>query len=579
MNPLITLDGVRYRYPQDGSAARLALANVSLAFEEGEFIAILGANGSGKTTLARHLNGLLIPLQGSVRVGGLDTRERVNLGAIRQRVGMVFQHPEDQIVSATVAEDVAFGPENLGLPSAEIHRRVDEAIQAVGLEAHRDRPPHLLSAGQVQRLALAGVLAMRPRCVIFDEATTMLDPAGRRMALELMASLRAEGMVVIFVTHNMQEAALAGRCVVLNQGRVVFDGSPRALFSRPELAEWGLELPPAAQLAVALSQVLPGVESRALTIQELLDSLPLRQPACTPPPAVARRRVGTNEEAVISVEGLAHTYLAGTPLAHEALVGVDLRVTGGRAHGLVGVTGSGKSTLLQHLNGLLRPQAGRVRVGPYDLGDPQLPTRTVTRLAGLVMQNPEMQFFEQYVGDEIAYGPRQGVLDEPLAQRVRWAMQQVGLDFEAFKDRLTDTLSGGEKRKVALASILAIKPRILLLDEPTAGLDPRSRSEVIDALKMLAHQGMELVFSSHQMEDVAELAVDVTAFRKGRTVETGAAGDVFWDQARLEQIGLEAPVAAQAGTRLRQLGWPVMPGTLTAGELVRAVRECLEAAA
>ena len=161
-------------------------------------MAILGANGSGKTTLARHLNGLLLPDQGKVLVGGLDTRERKNPGKIRQWVGMVFQHPEDQIVATTVEEDVAFGPENLGLPAREIRRRVDEAIAAVGLEAHRQRPPHLLSAGQMQRLALAGVLAMRPRCVVFDEATTMLDPAGRRMALELMNELRSEGLTVCF---------------------------------------------------------------------------------------------------------------------------------------------------------------------------------------------------------------------------------------------------------------------------------------------------------------------------------------------------------------------------------------------
>jgi energy-coupling factor transport system ATP-binding protein len=427
----------------------------------------------------------------------------------------------------------------------------------------------------MQRLALAGVLAMRPRCVVFDEATTMLDPAGRRMALELMAELRSEGMAVIFVTHNMQEAALADRTVVLNHGKVVFDGGPRELFARDELIDWGLELPPAAQLARQLRVLLPSLKQDILGIEELLAQLPENGNPCVMP-AEAQAVDDGRGEALIRVRGLMHTYMAGTPLAHLALQGVDLEVLEGRAHGLVGVTGSGKSTLLQHLNGLLRPQQGSVQVGPMDLSDLTLPTREVTRLAGLVMQNPEMQFFEQFVGDEIAYGPRQIKLDQPLAERVRWAMDTVGLDFDAFKDRLTFTLSGGEKRKAALASILANKPRILLLDEPTAGLDPRSRGEIIASLKQLSAQGMGLVLSSHQMEDVAELAADITTFRKGRSEFSGSAAEVFWQFDRLNEIGLESPVAAQAAARLRALGWPVQSGVVTTARLVEALRGCLE---
>ncbi|HMN62987.1 MAG TPA: energy-coupling factor transporter ATPase, partial [Anaerolinea sp.] len=355
MSALISIENITFSYPGEGGNVEPALRDVSLAFEEGEFVAILGANGSGKTTLARHLNGLLLPEQGSVHVGRLDTREKGNLGWIRQRVGMVFQHPEDQIVATTVQEDVAFGPENLGLPPAEIRQRVDMAIEAVGLGAHRERPPHLLSAGQMQRLALAGVLAMRPRCVVFDEATTMLDPAGRRMALELMAELRSEGMAVVFVTHNMQEAALADRCVVMSRGRVVFDGGPRKLFAQSELGDWGLELPPAAALAARLRALFPALTADILNIEDLLAQLPASQNPC-PTPEGSVEPVRDATESLISVRGLGHTYLLDTPLAHLALQDVNLEVAPGRSHGLVGVTGSGKSTLLQHLNGLLRPQ-------------------------------------------------------------------------------------------------------------------------------------------------------------------------------------------------------------------------------
>ncbi len=575
MSALITVDGVTFRYTKQGNPAAPALQDVSLEFREGEFAVILGANGSGKTTLARHLNGLLLPDSGRVLVGRLDTRERANLGLIRQRVGMVFQHPEDQIVATTVEEDVAFGPENIALPPAEIRKRVDAAIAAVGLEAHRGRPPHLLSAGQMQRLALAGVLAMRPRCVVFDEATTMLDPAGRRMALELMAELRSEGMAVMFVTHNMQEVALADRAVVLSAGRVVFDGTPRDLFRHPGLESWGLELPPVTALARRLQRFFPGVDEGVLSIEELLARLPAPTLKCPSAPGSAVSPRG-DSRAVIEVQGLEHTYMAGTPLAHQALSGVDLQVTPGRAHALVGVTGSGKSTLLQHLNGLLRPQKGSVRVGELHTEDPALPTRAVTRLAGLVMQNPEMQFFEQYVGDEVAYGPRQIGIDEPIAGRVRWAMELVGLDFESFKDRFTYALSGGEKRKVALASILALKTGILLLDEPTAGLDPHSRKEILGRLKHLEDEGMVMVLSTHQMEDVADLAEDVTAFRKGRSAFDGPASEVFWQFDALREIGLEAPVAAQTAARLVELGWPVAKGVINAGQLERAIEACLE---
>lgn len=573
MNALIQLEQVTFRY--SGAAANTpALDEVCLEFQAGEFVCILGANGSGKTTLARHLNGLLTPQSGRVLVNGLDTRERRSLGAIRQRVGMVFQHPEDQIIASTVEEDAAFGPENLGLPPDDIRRRVDSAIEAVGLQAHRSRPPHLLSAGQMQRLALAGVLAMRPDCVVFDEATTMLDPAGRRMALELMDELRGAGMAVLFVTHNMQEAALAERAVVLNRGRVVFDGAPRGLFAHPALSEWGLELPPAVELADCLRVCIPSLPGNIATVEDLLAALPAWHGAARP--AASAARAADSAPTRIEVRDLEHIYLAGTPLAHTALQGANLRVAVGRAHGLIGATGSGKSTLLQHLNGLLRPQKGTVQIGEYAVGQNEPPTRVLTRLAALVMQNPEMQFFEQYVGDEIAFGPKQYEQDEPLAQRVRRAMELVGLDFEAFKDRLTHTLSGGEKRKVALASALALHPQILLLDEPTAGLDPRSRGQIMAALISLTGEGMDLVLSSHQMEDIAVLAADVTAFRKGCDVLQGTSGEVFGQFERLQEIGLEAPVAARAAARLRELGWPLPDGLVTADALLGALAACRE---
>ncbi len=569
--PLIEIDNVTFFHSGREAAAEPALRGLSLSIEAGEFVALIGANGSGKTTLARHMNALLLPTQGNVRVVGMDTRERRNWPAIRTAVGMVFQSPEDQLVSTTVEDDTAFAAENAGLPPEEIRRRVDEALRAVEMWEERKRPPHQLSAGQMQRVALAGVLAMRPRCIVFDETTAMLDPAGRRNVMEMMQRLNREGMTIVYITHYMQEALLAGRVVVLNRGQVALDGSPREVFSDPQrLAGLGLELPPLTALAEGLQDFFPVVPVGALTPEELADAIPdpdtiqraRRLPAGAPQPA---------REAVIEVGNLAYIYMKDTPLAHTALEDVTLTAGRGAVHGLIGATGSGKSTLLQHFNGLLRPQSGSVRVAGCLLNDPNVTVKQMVQVVGLVFQNPEAQFVEQYIGDEIAYGPRP-LLEKPaLRERVQWAMGLVGLDFEQYKDRLTYSLSGGERRKVALASVLALQPQILVLDEPTAGLDPLSRREVLRHLQDFQRDGMTLVLSSHQMGDLARLTERVTVLHEGRDVRTGTAAEIFSEGQQLHDWGLEAPIAVQVADRLRVRGWPVPREAITTEGLVAAM--------
>lgn len=233
----------------------VALDGVSLTIERGEFVAIVGGNGSGKSTLAKHLNALLLPTEGEVRVDGLDTRDRAAVWNIRQRVGMVFQNPDNQLVATVVEEDVAFGPENLGVPSSEIAARVEAALAAVDMLAYRRHAPHLLSGGQKQRVAIAGILAMRPQCLVLDEATTMLDPQGRREVLDAIQRLNAAGVTVIHITHTMDEAALARRVVALDGGRIGLDGSPARVFARAgELERMGLTLPLIPALARRLRQ-------------------------------------------------------------------------------------------------------------------------------------------------------------------------------------------------------------------------------------------------------------------------------------------------------------------------------------
>ncbi|MFZ5816903.1 MAG: energy-coupling factor transporter ATPase [Bacillota bacterium] len=257
------------------TALTLALDGVSLQVRRGEFLAILGMNGSGKSTLARHFNSLLLPREGRVLVDGMDTREEKNLWPIRDRVGMVFQNPDNQIVAAVVEEDVAFGPENQGHPSDEILRRVSEALAAVGMEAHRERSPHLLSGGQKQRVAIAGALALRPACLVLDEPTAMLDPSGRAEVLGVVRKLNRElGMAVVWITHFMEEAVTADRVVVMAEGKVQMEGTPREVFRQAaRLRALRLGVPPAVLAAEKLRSAGIPVSDSVLTLDELVEEL------------------------------------------------------------------------------------------------------------------------------------------------------------------------------------------------------------------------------------------------------------------------------------------------------------------
>jgi energy-coupling factor transporter ATPase len=285
--PLILCERVEFSYPgADGSARAAAvpappgapvLRGISLAIQSGEYVAVVGPNGSGKSTLARHFNALLRPSAGRVLVAGLDSREAANTRAIRAAVGMVFQHPESQMVATIVEEDVAFGPENLGVPHRELRARVREALDIVGMWAERGRPPHLLSAGQKQRVAIAAVLAMRPACLVLDEATSMLDPEGRAGVAAVIAELRGRGTAVVAITHLMNEAARADRIVVLADGAVLLDGPPREVFAQADLLRRvGLDLPPATAVALRVRARVPDFPVDVLTVDELAAAVAAR---------------------------------------------------------------------------------------------------------------------------------------------------------------------------------------------------------------------------------------------------------------------------------------------------------------
>ena len=276
MAQIIETKELKYAYPrEEGEPLRYALDGVDLTIQAGSFVVVLGHNGSGKSTLAKHFNAVLLPVGGQVLVEGMDTADEGQLLAIRQTVGMVFQNPDNQIVANVVEEDVAFGPENMGVPSAEIQQRVAEALRTVGMEQFALHAPHMLSGGQKQRIAIAGILAMEPKCIVLDEATAMLDPSGRREVLDTVSRLnREKGITILLITHHMDEAAYADRVLVLNDGRIALDGTPREILSRVEdLRSFGLEPPHTVQLLDLLRKDGWDVPLDAVSVTECADAL------------------------------------------------------------------------------------------------------------------------------------------------------------------------------------------------------------------------------------------------------------------------------------------------------------------
>jgi energy-coupling factor transporter ATPase len=568
VQPILRLDNLHHTFTSSTGAAIHALRGVNLSILPGEYVAILGHNGSGKSTLAKHLNALLLPTEGDVWVKGLNTREAIHHREIRATVGMVFQTPDNQIVATIVEEDVAFGPENLGVPRAEMQRRVNWALEQVDMLPYRQRAPHLLSGGQKQRVCIAGVLAMQPQVLVLDESTAMLDPQGRQEVLAVAHRLnREQGVTVVAITHFMREAVDADRLIIMENGQIALEGTPRELFHQTQrLRQLQLDVPPITDIAQHLHAAIPAFPPDLLTVEEVVaafrtlradalpTSLPLQSPDVTEILPAAPPIAFTGAP-VINVEHLVHDYMRGTPLEVRALHDVNLTLYPGEIVGILGATGSGKSTVIQHLNALLRPHSGRVEIFGQNLTEANVDIRAIRRQVGLVFQFPEAQLFERFVGDDIAFGPRNLKLSrEEIRARVRRAMSAVGLDFDEFKDRQTFSLSGGERRRVALAGVLALQPQILVLDEPTAGLDPAARQQLLEHILTLHNAGTSLVMISHNMEELAAICQRLVVIAEGRTVMAGTPSVVFATGARLRELGLDVPVATTLIEALKDAG-------------------------
>ena len=629
--PIIRVSDVSFTY--DGEA--FALSGASAQIERGEFVCVLGGNGSGKSTLAKHLNALLVPDKGQVEVCGMDTSEREHTYAIRQSAGMVFQNPDDQLVASLVEDDVAFGPENLGVPTAELRKRVTQRLEDVGLSGFEKHETHALSGGQKQRVAIAGALAMNPEILILDEASAMLDPRGRKGLMRVVRSLNDQGMTVVMITHFMEEAALADRVIVLDEGKVARVGTPQeVLVDVDALSALNLEVPFAAELSQALRRAGVPVAA-AVTEEELAKSVfslfgSHVAKACGDKGEDAERRSAHNEmasqgspaeaaavredstscaktstpstapaggDALIQLEGVSFTYDAAearrqrkagkkpapkqakwgnSPEALWALDNVILEVRKGEFLGIAGHTGSGKSTLIQHMNGILHPTNGRVVAFGRDVAEKGA-ANDVRGRVGVVFQYPENQLFAATVAEDVAFGPRNlGLSEEEVNARVERSLRTVGLDPEEIAARSPFELSGGQQRRVAFAGVLAMEPEVLVLDEPAAGLDPKARKSFLDMVSHLHKEGLTVVMVSHNMDDLANLCDRVAVMSEGKLLMEGTPAEVFSRADELTAVGLATTSPEHFANLLREGGLAVPhEGLATEDSIVAYLRGLL----
>ena len=577
-NVIIRLKDACYAYTQDGALA--------LEVREGEFLAVLGHNGSGKSTLAKLLNALFTATAGAVEVGGTPVADEDSAYEARRVCGMVFQNPDNQLVATIVEEDVAFGLENLAVPTEKIRARVDEALAMVGMSEFAGSAPHMLSGGQKQRIAIAGVLAMRPRVIVFDEATAMLDPAGRESVWKVVKRLnREEGITIVWITHFMEEAALADRLLVMDAGKIAMQGTPREVFSQGEkVRALGLDVPEMTELDDRLRAAGIDLPEGILTVEEMVKALCAKREAGDAVPARPSQKpesFAPPERAlpsapVLEIKNLTHVYMPDSPFQAVAVRDVNLKIGEGELVGIIGHTGSGKSTLIQHFNGLLRPNEGSVIVDGMDLSDKSTDLKKVRQRVGMVFQYPEYQLFEETVGLDIAFGPKNlGLSQAEIDERVKWAARQVGIPDELL-EKSPFELSGGQKRRVAIAGVLAMRPEVLVLDEPAAGLDPKGRKDMLSLLKTLHEDGgRTLVMVSHSMTDVARLCKRVLVMSKGRLVMDGTPGEIFTRGDELSAMGLGLPRGAQLCRALGQAGFPMPGGLWKMAEVERAIENAL----
>ena len=621
------------------------LDDLNIEIEPGDFIAILGHNGSGKSTFAKHLNALLLPDEGNIYIDGEDTKSVEELWKIREKCGMVFQNPDNQIVGVTVEEDVGFGPENLGVKTKKIWDRIKDSLTKVDMYKYRKKSPNHLSGGQKQRVAIASSLAMKPKCIVLDEPTAMLDPQGRKEVMDIIKSLNEnENITVILITHHMNEAIMAKKVVVIDDGKIALQGTPSEVFGNVEqIKKLKLDMPQIMELSYELYKCGKFDRYDILTIDEFIKELEKQVQEkhkiknsdgadgnikeSLNDKGVVRKEIAEanieknikksidekveenikdNEEdnveekylskeiekiskiknykdtvnkevkedtgnkdikPILSLRNVSLKYEENTSMEVKALDDISLDIYNDEFIGIIGHTGSGKSSLVQVMNGLIKATAGDVTYKGENIQDKSFDKKRLHLDVGLVFQYPESQLFEETVLKDVMFGPlNKGMSEEEAKKAAKEALEMLGIGENYYNDSPFE-LSGGEKRRIAIAGVLAMNPEIIILDEPTAGLDPMSRNNLLNSLKHLqTDKAKTIIIVSHNMEDMANYVERLIVMNDGRVVFDDIKKNVFKYVEQLEQIGLDVPEVTKAMNVLKERNYNVSGNALTVKE-------------
>ena len=569
----IVIKDVKFSYDiseeESEKAPRLALDGISVTIEKGSYTAILGSNGSGKSTLAKIIDILEVPDSGKVVIFGKDTSDDSLFWDIRAHCCCVFQNPDNQIVGTIVEEDVAFGPENLGVPNPELRERVDQALKDVGLYEYRHRETTALSGGQKQKLAIAGALAMQPDILILDEATAMLDPSSRDDFLTLVEKMRVEkGLTLITITHDMTEALRCDKLVIVNKGKAVMEGRPEEIFLSDNLWSYGLKRPVKFNFAFEIAKLTGSTLTKEdlRSDESLIAALTamLKKPGIKAPGISEETKTQDERDIIMSVKGLSYTYDGNDA---KAIEDINLDIRRGEVLGIVGESGCGKTTLISHMNAIFRPSVGDIIIHTKD-GDlscrNKKDTMKIRQNVGLVFQYPEYQLFEETVFKDICYGLKKMGIEKAQMHKMAYdAAIMVGLSNDEVNASPFE-LSGGQKRRAAMAGVLAMKPGILVLDEPASGLDPRGRQEMFAIIKKLRDNGTTIVLVSHNMDEAAVNCDRICLIDHGKIKAVGTPEELFIKE-RAEELGIQRPRISRFSGLLQEQLKKEIPGIVFEG--------------
>lgn len=577
--PIIKIENLSYTYP----SATKALTDISLEVYPGEYLAIVGANGAGKTTLCMFLNGV-IPnvvggrVGGTVRVCGMDTFEH-HVYDIAQNVGLVLQDPESQLFSADVRSEIAFAAENRGVPREEIIQRMQEVLKIVRLEELASRLSDELSGGQKQRLAIAGNLIVRPQILVADEPTSQLDPVGKEEVFSTLSSLNKDfGMTVVIASHDVDEIErYADRVIVLDHGSIILQGPPDKVFREvdtldrlfvhvPDLARLGKmihleeEQPLSLDVPKAAAQIKTWLGQETSTSGKMFGELPSSEPAA--------EYNESKRDLAVEVKNVTYAYPGTTT---PAISNMNFSIPKGQFVGIIGQNGGGKTTIMKCLVGLVKPSQGEIYLDNKPLSGQKV--GDIATQIGLILQNPDTQLFCMSVEEEIRFGLENLKLEpDEIEKRTEEALKITGLG--NYRQLYPFKLGLGDRRKVAVASIVAMRPKVLIFDEPLTGQDYKGRYELVNLAADLHHAGHTVIMISHDMELVARYTERTLVVGKGQLLLDTPTRDVFDHVSLLRETYIEPPEIIQLAQELRVCGLP--SGLLSIDQVVEGIRKLKE---